>query len=328
VTGFFVHGGRLADAAARHGGDPADWLDLSTGINPLPWPGQPAIDWRHLPDPTRLARLEAIAARHFGVHAAHCCAVPGSELALRQLAQVFDLPGHHMPPCYGGHVAAFPDSQPVHMPDDLPAGPSVTVIANPNNPDGRVMDQATCLGWLNATQARDGWLIVDEAFADSMAGTSVAHRVGDDTRLIVLRSFGKFFGLAGARLGFVIGPRTVMAALRRHLGDWPINAGALALGQGAYADTAWIMATRVDLAARAAKIDALFTRHGLSARGTCPLFRLIETDTAEPLFAALAQRHILTRPFAANPRWLRFGLADDAGLARLDRALTDIVQHG
>ncbi len=328
MTDFAVHGGRLGEAAARHGGDPADWLDLSTGINPVPWPGAPAIDWHRLPDPSDLARLEAVAARHFGVHADHCCAVPGSELALRQLAQVFGLPGRYRLPCYSGHMTAFAQSRPVVAPGDLRAQPAVTILANPNNPDGQVMDQATGLVWLAAAQARKGWLIVDEAFADSLTGTSLAQHVDDKTRLIVLRSFGKFFGLAGARLGFVIAPRAVNAALRARLGDWPINAGALAFGLGAYADRVWIAAARAELAVRAARLDAVLSRHGLSAIGACPLFRLVETDNAGPLFAALARRRILTRPFAYSPRWLRFGLADDAGLARLDRALTDIAPHG
>ena len=143
-------------------------------------------------------------------------------------------------------------------------------------------------------------------------------------RLIVLRSFGKFFGLAGVRLGFVLAPPPIIAAYRQVLGDWPLSVAALAIGAGAYADEAWIAATRLALPARAAALDAMLRDHGFRAWGACPLFRLIETDDAGALFERLARRAILTRPFAYHSRWLRLGLsADERAMARLDRALAD-----
>jgi cobalamin biosynthetic protein CobC len=191
------------------------------------------------------------------------------------------------------------------------------------------MPREAVLATLGRQESSGGWLIVDEAFADCAADASVADRIADDRRLIVTRSFGKFFGLAGVRLGFVLAPAALLARLRQLQGDWPVCAAALAFGRGAYTDTGWIDATRVALAEAALRLDAVLARHGLAADGGCPLFRLVETENARRLFTALASRHILTRPFADHPRLLRFGLpgSDDA-LARLDVELGAARRNG
>ncbi|WP_336962899.1 threonine-phosphate decarboxylase CobD [Sphingobium aquiterrae] len=320
------HGGRLAEARAFFGEGAEPWIDLSTGINPVAWPGAAAIapDWHPLPDPRQLAALEAAAARHFGVDPAHCCAVPGSEMGLRLLAAILPLPALHFTPAYRTHGAIFPQSRGIA---DVPASlaePSALLLANPNNPDGRMVAPAQLLAWLGRMQDAGGWLIVDEAFADAAPGQSVAAMVADDRQLIVMRSFGKYFGLAGLRLGFVLGPARIVAAYRQWLGDWPLSAAALAIGTEAYRDTGWIARTRADLPERAARLDDLLMRHGHRPIGHCPLFRLIEADDAHGLFQHLARHAILTRPFAENPRWLRFGLPSGAAAyERLDRALAN-----
>lgn len=317
------HGGRLAEAARVFGGEPADWLDLSTGLNPLPW--QPAeagrIDWHALPDPDALRELEHAAAGHFRAAPEHVCAVPGSEVALRLLALLLALPGRALSPAYRTHAEAFASSTPIDF-GETPDGPAVVVLANPNNPDGILRPVPAILSWRDAVARASGWLIVDEAFAECHPQASVAAHVGQVDRLIVLRSFGKFFGLAGLRLGFVIAPPAVTAALRGLLGSWPIHAAALDLGRAAYADTAWIVRTRADLPLRAEAMDRVLTRHGLAPEGVCPLFRYLADCDAAGLFARLAHARILTRPFAERPRTLRLGVpAEPAALARLDRAL-------
>jgi len=171
---------------------------------------------------------------------------------------------------------------------------------------------------------RDGWLLVDEAFADCDPALSIAEMVGDDQRLVVFRSFGKFFGLAGVRLGFVLAPQDIVAALRERLGAWPLSAAAMAIGTAAYADRDWIAATRRRLPRAAAALDAVLVRRGHRPVGACPLFRLIERPDAHARFEQLARCAILTRPFADQPHWLRIGLpADAAALARLETALAD-----
>ena len=128
--------------------------------------------------------------------------------------------------------------------------------------------------------------------------------------------------MAGARLGFVIGPSEIIAAYRRLLGDWPVSSAAIAIGTAAYRDRDWIVSTRCRLATEAAALDAILACHGLASSGYCPLFRLIETPDAADLFERLARQMILTRPFETAPTWLRIGLPRDApAIQRLDRAL-------
>lgn len=314
MSGAFTHhGGALAAAAAHFGGE--DWLDLSTGINPAPWPGVIEADWQRLPEREALLALEAAAAAHFGVAPASCCAVPGSEMALRLIGRWIGA-GAYRWPAYRTHAAAFADGAAA----DAPGAQRGFLLANPNNPDGRITPIAQLEAWHDDLAARDGWLMVDEAFADATPEVSVAGHVGNWRRLIVLRSFGKFFGLAGLRLGFVLGPEPVLAMLRAILGDWPLGAGALVAGAAAYGDAPWIAGARRDLAARAARMDALLAAHGFAALGTCPHFRLIVD--APGLFDRLARHCILTRPFDYNPRWLRLGIpAAQADWARLQEAL-------
>ncbi|MBB3033619.1 threonine-phosphate decarboxylase CobD [Alteriqipengyuania lutimaris] len=322
---FDWHGGRLDDACAHFGGTREEWLDLSTGINPCPWPVPGDLEpyWHALPDPSALARMEGMAAQYFGVDPSLCCAMPGSEIGLRLIAAILGLPGRYLEPSYRTHAAMFAQAHSVKAPraDDLA---NALVIANPNNPDGRVTSLATLRDWLALQEAAGGWLIVDEAFADTMPQISMAPEVDRARRLIVLRSFGKFFGLAGVRLGFAIAPSDVISALRDLLGDWPLSGAALAIGEHAYADSAWIDTTRAALAARAAQFDRMLSQHGMEPQGASPLFRLVRAESAGAQFDRLARHRILTRPFANRPDWLRFGVpADEAQMQRVARALGD-----
>lgn len=316
------HGGGI-EAASRHFGT-GDWIDLSTGINPQPWPGAAdlAFDWQRLPEPEALTRLEAVAASFFGVDARHVCAVPGSEIGLRLTGMLVDRPARHIAPSYRTHGEMIADCAPIE-PEAARSHDGTLILANPNNPDGRVTGAAAMQVLLTARGA-DDWLLVDEAFADVDPAASIAPSVDDTARLIVFRSFGKFFGLAGVRLGFAIAPQAIVAALRERLGAWPVSAAAIAIGTAAYADSDWVADTRARLPAEAAALDALLTRRGYQPTGDCPLFRLIEVDDAQALFERLARRAILTRPFADQPCWLRIGLPADADArARLEAALAN-----
>lgn len=328
MNGFTFHGGRLGEAMALFGTGDEPWIDLSTGINPRGWPGAEglSIDWRTLPDAGALADLEAAAAACFGTDPTHVCAVPGTEIGLRMLGDLLPGPAIHAQPSYGTHGDMIPGSRPMAWDDLTGAEQANIVLANPNNPDGRIVPPATLLGWLAARQGSGdaSWLVLDEAFADADPQSSLAAQVDDARRLIVFRSFGKFFGLAGVRLGFVLGPRALIAQYRRRLGSWPLSAPALAIGTAAYRDAGWIAATRISLREAADALDAVLARRGFQASGGCPLFRLIEVADAGALFGCLARRAILTRPFTYAPHWLRLGLpADRAALDRLDEALAD-----
>ena len=325
MSAFTSHGGRLADARALYGGD--DWIDLSTGISPFTWPGGDhlAVDWRHLPDPHDLAVMEAMAAACFGVHPDNLCTLPGSEAGLRLVGRMLDMPGRWLVPSYRTHGEIFTQGAPMRAGEEPPREATALLLANPNNPDGRILPPARLLQWLDRLEDAGGWLIVDEAYADAVPACSLAGMVGNERRLILLRSFGKFFGLAGVRLGFLLGPRAVVAQVRRMMGEWPVSAAAIAFGTAAYRDRNWINETVVTLEEQAAKLDGVLARHRLQGRGGCSLFRLVEVDDGLTLFDRLARRSILTRPFDEDRRWLRLGLpADAAALARLDRALADV----
>jgi cobalamin biosynthetic protein CobC len=325
TTPWTFHGGRLAEARARYGDGDQPWLDLSTGINPNPWPGaaRMAIDWRHLPDETALRDVEAAAAACFGIDPAHLCALPGTEIGLRLLPDVVEAPAACVTPAYRTHAELVPSRRALD-PNALPWSSGSLILANPNNPDGRLLQRDLLDEQLATGEASGKWLAIDEAFADALPGVSLAGRIGDGRRLVIFRSFGKFFGLAGVRLGFVLGPRTVIAGYRAKLGSWPLSSAALAIGAAAYRDRRWIASMRTTLPEQAASLDAVLVRHGFEPVGACPLFRLIGTADATAMFDRLARRAILTRPFDDDPRWLRIGLPGSAeALMRLDRALGD-----
>lgn len=320
---FCHHGGRLTEAARRYGGELADWLDLSTGINPRPWPIAKAgsIEWNSLPAPEALSELEAAAAALFGCAHDMCCAVPGSEAGMRLLGRTLMMPGRTVRPTYRSHDEAFADSLPIRFGED-PGRAVAVILANPSNPEGSHYTASELLAWHGSIGASGGWLVVDEAFADATPEHSVATHVLRSRRLVVLRSFGKFFGLGGLRLGFIIAPPDIVGALRQAMGDWPIHAAALRIATAAYRDNEWIAQTRINLASRARALDVVLARHGLPASGASPLFRHVWTKEAAAQFERLARARILVRPFGDAPDRLRFGVPADAeALSRLDAAL-------
>jgi len=328
LSDWTIHGGQLADAAVAFPDAPAPWLDLSTGINPEPWTGTArlAIDWQSLPDAAAIRALEAAAARHFGAGASDVLALPGTEFGLRGLRGLpLPAPFRHVAPGYGTHGEALPDSRAItadRLAEEAALGGTI-LCANPANPDGRLIAVERLLLIAATLRRSGGWLVIDEAFVDAHCDASILPRLSGSEPIIVMRSFGKFFGLAGVRLGFAVAPPAIITAWRAAIGSWPVSAAAIAIGAAAYADADWIAATRARLRARADAMDAVLRRHGLEPQGASPLFRLVECDAAG-LFARLARQGILTRPFAYAPRWLRLGVPSCAAdLDRLDRALSD-----
>lgn len=316
------HGGGLAAAKAHFGEGSLPWIDLSTGINPHSWPGAAdvVIDWHRLPDEGALADLEAAAAHYFGANPANVCAVPGTEIGLRLFGETLTT-SHYRLPSYRTHGEMVHGATPISG-EAIDTGDGQTLIlANPNNPDGRILYRSALLDMLDRP-GESGWLVIDEAFADTNPEISVAGDVCDGRRLIVFRSFGKFFGLAGLRLGFVIGPSAEVARMRKRLGAWPVSAAAIAIGTAAYRDDAWIDAMRCRLRQDAMRLDATLASAGYRARGECPLFRLVEVDDADAVFRHLAGQSILVRPFDDHAHWLRLGLPKDAAeMERLEAAL-------
>lgn len=326
-----VHGGAV-DVAAEAYAIPADrWLDLSTGINPRAYPFariDPSL-WRRLPTAALTRELVAAAAACYGCpDRAGITAVPGSQAAIQWLPRL--IPPARVAvlgPTYAPHAhawrAAGHEVATVTSLDDLPRGCTLAVVVNPNNPDGRIVP-ADRLAALSERIV----VVADEAFADAAAGISLAGRPPSANR-IVLRSFGKFFGLAGVRLGFVLADPGFAARLAAALGPWAVTGPAHAIGARALADADWIADSRRRLARAAARLRALLAARGLTIAGGTDLFVLAASADAAGLFAHLAGAAILVRPFAEHPDWLRFGLPGDArAFARLREALAAWTEPG
>ncbi len=315
---FLRHGGRLRAARLGFPDAPRPWIDLSTGVNPWPYPAPRAraADLRRLPDPEAVAALEALAARRFGAHPDRVVAVPGAEAGLRQLPRLLGARSVRIDgPTYGGHAEAW-------LAAGVPlaeGGADAIVVVNPNNPDGRKTSRADLLAEADRLHARAGWLVVDESFADLDPARSVADAA--HPAVCVLRSFGKTYGLPGVRLGFIVTPPLLADRVREAVGDWPVSAEALTAGLAAYADDAWLEAARPRLAAAVAALDALLTAAGLEVLGGTELFRLARAPDAQALWSRLCAHGVLTRPFADRPDRLRFGLPRARERARLARAL-------
>lgn len=319
------HGGDLAAARRLFPGAPEPFIDLSTGINPVPWPvpDLPGEVIARLPGQDALDRLASTAAHLYGAPDASCVvAAPGTQILL-PLVAALGKAGRAavLGPTYAEHAraAALAGHAVVEVehPDDL-AGTDLAVAVNPNNPDGRIIPRTALL----TLAGRTGLLVVDEAFMD--VGPADASLAGDVARggIVVLRSFGKFFGLAGLRLGFAVAASDLAAALRARLGPWAVSGPALAIGAAALADGGWIADTRARLAADAGRLDGLLAAAGLQVTGGTALFSLVVTPGAASLYEHLGRQGILVRRFAERPDRLRFGLpGDEAAWRRLAAAL-------
>jgi cobalamin biosynthetic protein CobC len=326
------HGGDLTEAIARHGGAPASWLDLSTGINPWPWPipqPLPESAWQRLPSRDETDALLDAARKTYGVPDGADIAAAAGTQALIQLLPYLAAPGPIaiVGPTYSEHALAWRNAgHPVIAIDHLAACPESAVhavVVNPNNPDGRLTDRAALTRIAAQLKGRGGWLVVDEAFADVDPAIS-AVVLCRDWPVVILRSFGKFYGLAGLRLGFAIGERDIVARISAALGPWPCSGPALLIGAAALGDQRWADRMRGALEQQAHKLDEVLVKAGFTIVGGTSLFRLARHPHASNLRAALAQRRVWCRSFDWADDLLRFGLpADAAGLDRLAVALSD-----
>jgi cobalamin biosynthetic protein CobC len=329
------HGGDLAEAAKNSSFSGA-WLDVSTGINPWPYPlgATPASLATRLPDATLLARLRMAAARYYGAPGPDCVvAAPGSQSLIQLLPRLI-APTRVavLAPTYNEHAPAWrlAGHEVVEVPSlEALDGSRVSILVatNPNNPDGKRLERTRLLDLATRLGARGGMLAIDEAFADTVPELSLA---SDATRpgLVVLRSFGKFFGLAGLRLGFALAEPAFAARIADSLGPWPVSGPAAWIAARAFADVEWIASTRQHLAAAATRLDAILRAGGLEILGGTSLYRLATSARAREIDAALRAHGIYARSFPERPDWLRFGLLPDAaGEARLATALASVAEN-
>ncbi len=304
------HGGGLDAARARFGGGAEAWLDLSTGINPQPYPiaHLSARAWTTLPDRNAQAALRAAARQAWSVpDGAEILAAPGVSALIPRLPYLAPrgrvaIPG----PTYNEHEAAFRMAGWTVT----AAGGEAIVIVHPNNPDGRLHSK---------TDADAPLAIIDESFCDVTPDASLI-RLAERPGTVVLKSFGKFWGLAGLRLGFAIARPEMIARLAEALGPWPVAGPALAIGTEALGDADWADRTRARLARDAARLDALMAPHGTCLGGTT-LFRLYALPDASAFQSRLAHHRIWSRTFPYSDTWLRLGLPPAEGWPRLEAVL-------
>lgn len=319
------HGGNLRDAAIRFGRPRADWLDLSTGINPQAFP-VPALDaeaWHRLPEHSP----ELLDAAQQYYNAPLMLPVAGAQAALQALPRlrercriIVSAPSYaehaHHWTRNGHHVREVP------FPElDAEIGRSdVMVVCNPNNPTGATVAPSQLLEWAERLALRGGWLVVDEAFGDTTPHLSVAPW-SDRPGLVVLRSVGKFFGLAGLRLGFVAAEPKLLAQLADLLGPWPVSGPAQRIGCAALNDRLWQDAMRRQLLAQGTRLHALLQKHRIRAAGTS-LFQWWPEPQAEAFWQHMAQHGVWVRLFEGGAGGIRLGLPPgEHGWSRLEQAL-------
>ncbi|MCA2377192.1 threonine-phosphate decarboxylase CobD [Agrobacterium sp. 22-211-1] len=325
------HGGNLGKARLTFPDAPEPWIDLSTGINPHSYPHSPipASAFARLPEPDAAEALKRLAATHFGApSAAHITLSPGTQMLMPLLAQIALSRGAKngavLSPAYAEHARtarmAGLNVTEVDNLGDLSAS-VYAVVVNPNNPDGRVTDRDALLSLAHSMRRKNGLLVVDEAFVEA-GGTESLADAADHDALVVLRSFGKFYGMAGVRLGFAIAHPDTAAALEARLGPWAVSGPALHIATEALADEEWQSSMRLQLTKEARRMNDLLKKAGLEIKGGTSLFTLARDKRATALFGHLGQRGILVRIFDERPNDMRFGLpGSEAEWQRLEVAL-------
>ena len=331
IGGAIEHGGNLARARALFPDAPEPWIDLSTGVNPNPYPYSPLPTnvFSRLPEPEDLKRLKDVAARAYGApSASHVVAGPGTQILLPMVARrlVKGSTAAVLSPTYAEHArAAHLAGYQVSETEDVAAlaRADLAVIVNPNNPTGRIVPRAHLLDLAARIRDKGGLLVVDEAFQDASGRESVADAV-DAGGLLVLRSFGKFYGMAGLRLGFAISRPDMVAQIEGELGPWAVSGPALRIGSEALADEAWRLEMRGQLDRCAGRLDALLAGHGINVAGGTSLFRFIRQADAQRIFDVLGRQGIFARRFAERPDELRIGLPSEDQWGRLETALAKL----
>ncbi|MDH3335689.1 MAG: threonine-phosphate decarboxylase CobD, partial [Rhodospirillaceae bacterium] len=310
------HGGDIAFAETIFGVPKNGWLDLSTGINPNPYPLTeiPPEFLHNLPGKDEMNRLLRVARNYYNVSEnAEIIAAPGSQALVRLVPTILS----------SGNVAILVPTYAEHQPAWESAGHKIvnadttcaqaagtanySLVVNPNNPTGSKHQVDGLLALAEEMFDRGGSLVVDEAFADTCPELSLCPHAGQPG-LIILRSFGKFFGLGGVRLGFVVTDKQTAKSIERALGPWAVSGPAIWAGISAMNDEKWILQNKKQLNENAKRLDGILLKTGMELIGGTTLFRLVSTVNANDIYERLGRNGVLIRPFDENPNWLRFGV--------------------
>jgi len=323
------HGGNLDAARKQFPGAPEPWIDLSTGINPIPFPlpELPAEVWSRLPMRAEEEALLAAAATRYQVgNPDTIVPAPGTQALIQLLPRL--VPKSDVAilgPTYGEHEACWArQGHRVSVVEDLDQAnrADVVIVVNPDNPTGRVTSTGALRAIASALAKKNGLLVVDEAFIDVLPDTaSIAPDLPPAT--IALRSFGKTYGLAGLRLGFAVAEVVLASRLRAELGPWAVSGPGLRIGKAALDDAPWLAEATIRLESDRRRLDAMLEAAGLTVLGGTPLFRLVRHSEAMKIVERLGRNGIHVRIFPREPQWLRFGLpGDKQAWARLSATLS------
>ncbi len=333
------HGGDIIWAANTFGIPHENWLDLSTGISPWSWPceNMPIEPFRTLPPNDD--QLRETARKYYACDVEHILPVPGAQFLISMIP-FWVKKGRVALPSIGyrehlnawikaGHDTVF-YRDPHEIFSMIEKGDlNYIVIINPNNPTSEKMSPDTVLAIQSQLRQKHGQnrlLVLDEAFSDSFPELALPNTERDSNTL-VLRSFGKFFGLAGVRLGFFIANPKWLSKFRDVHGPWLVSHPALWLASRALADTPWINQQRRRIKAQSEALRGFLLEHYDDAMiRSSDLFQTVFASADELYrdFLAFAQQGILLRyqSYGDHSAWLRFGLPGETMPLFTEKATT------
>ena len=326
------HGGSIDRAAQKYGIAVENWLDLSTGINPVgyPVPQIAAHYWQRLPLGSELTALKKAASQYYQLPSPdHLVCTAGTQSLiqtipfwLRDNSHISSV--HILGPTYAEHGRCWQRAGHACTHHNIPAmerlelarslfetgtSGTVVILVNPNNPDGALIPASDIADLSNLADQSNNWLIVDEAFIDCEPDQSVCPNIDEMPKTLVLRSFGKFFGLAGIRIGCVVLSPALARDLEERIGPWAIPGPSMEVAALAFADHDWQQATRDHLRKDRDRLEALVTDHSpLKCVGATPLFLLFDGQHVHNIADHLARKGILVRLFDHDETKIRFGL--------------------
>jgi len=345
-----IHGGQLQQVALQYNIPAEQWLDLSTGIAPIsyPIPNIPLKTWQDLPQQNN----ELLAAAKQYYQCEHLTVTNGSQAIIKALPYLWQKKNKNTNsdklrrvylPKYGykEHAQAWKNAgYNLHFYfDELPPldeinENSVLVIINPNNPTGMLFDRETIIQYQTLMQQLNGLLVIDEAFIDVM---SIEHSMCSqvkNTNTLVFRSFGKFFGLAGIRIGFLVANQSWCDAFNEHLGPWQVNGPAQLIALNALRDTQWHIQQKQQLTRLRNNLEAQLWKHLgnkiiLEIKGTDLFLTVTFNETphnnmnAQKLYTFLCEQAVYVRLTDEKDK-LRFGITTDKQLIQLSNTLKDL----
>jgi histidinol-phosphate aminotransferase len=200
-------------------------------------------------------------------------------------------------------------------------GAKVIIVASPNNPDGGILSRGALVRLLELPSL----IVLDEAYAE-FSGESAVGLIAQNDNLVILRTFSKWAGLAGLRVGYAVLSSTLARAINKLKGPYNVNAAGLIAARASLDDREHLMANVRAIVAERERMQLALARleflHPLPSRANFLLCRVVGRD-ADEVNQHLLKRRILVRAYTAAPlrEYLRVSIGtreqDDLVLAAL-----------